>query len=106
MKPVIPYTLADHCKTVLFIYRVQTNFLFLFGNITARRTIAEREIKFYFIARRIIARRAIKLLIMQLYFPLTAIKNRGGEKSNKPYSTFYKKLVFTNTPGALILAGV
>ena len=40
--------------------------LFLFGNITARRSIAEREIKFYFIAGRIIARRAIKLLIMQL----------------------------------------
>ena len=49
-------------------------FLFLFGNITARRTIAERLIKYNFIARRIIARRAIKLLIMQLYFPLTAEK--------------------------------
>ena len=54
--------------------------LFLFGNITARRTIAEREIKFFFIARRIIARRPIKLLIMQLYFPLTAEKNGGGKK--------------------------
>ena len=46
--------------------------LFLFGNITTRCTIAEREIKFYFIARRIIVRRPIKLLIMQLYFPLIA----------------------------------
>ena len=58
-------------------------FLFLFGNITARRTIAEREIKFYFIARRIIARRTIKLLIMQLYFPLTAEKNGGDEKTQR-----------------------
>ena len=57
--------------------------LFLFVNITARRTIAEREKKFYFIARRIIARRAIKLLIIQLYFPLTAEKNGGDEKTQR-----------------------
>ena len=53
-------------------------FLFLIGNITARRTIAEREIKF-----NIIARRAIKLLIMQLYFPLTAEKSGGDEKTQR-----------------------
>ena len=56
-------------------------FLFLFANITACRTIAEREIKFYFTPRRIIARQPIKLLIMQLYFPLTAEKNGGDEKT-------------------------
>ena len=37
-------------------------FPLLFGNITARRTIAEREIKYYFIARRFIVQRAIELL--------------------------------------------
>ena len=52
----------------------------MFGNITARRTMAEREIKFYIIARRIIARQAI---IMQLDFPLTAEKNGGDEKTQR-----------------------
>ena len=63
----------------------------MFGNITARRAIAEREIKFYFIARRIIAPRAIKLLIMQLYFPLTAEKMEAMRKLNEKLSDFCKK---------------
>ena len=38
-------------------------FLFFFGNITYRHAIGEREIKYHFISRRTIVRRAIKLTL-------------------------------------------
>ena len=44
-------------------------------------------------------------LIMQLYFPLTAEKNGGGKKLKSNNLTSYKKLVFTKTPGVVILVG-
>ena len=70
--------------------QVVLNFIF-FDNITVRRAIGEREIKYHFISRRTIVRRAIKLTLFPADVELKSKREKHGGLNLSFYKSYFRK---------------